>query len=67
MSSGNAHQGKWSDEHHNGAPIDWEDRIAAYDTMDAGAHVLDSDFNSRVPSPERRKQADRDWLRRVMG
>jgi hypothetical protein len=68
MSSGNAHQSAWSDEHHNGAAIDWEDRIAAYDTMDAGAHLSQSDFDGgeRITA-ERRERADREWLKRVMG
>ena len=66
MSNGNAQQSAWSDRHHNGEPMDWEDRLAMYDGADAGSQVLGSDFDSRVPSPERVDRAEREWLRRVI-
>ena len=66
MGGGNAQQSEWSNRHHNGEPMDWEDRLSMYDGMDAGSQVLESDFSSRVPSPERRDRAEQEWLRRVI-
>ena len=67
MSNGSAHQSAWSDQHHNGAAIDWEDRIAAYDTMGAGTHLSQSDFGGGVSwSRGRADRAEQAWLSRVI-